>query len=57
MPKLKPIMVTTSFRLPQQLSNRIDDYVRANSPAVKNRAHAIIIALYKLLDAQKPNHS
>ena len=53
----KLIRIPISIRLPERLLNALDDFLKISSPAIRDRTHAIEIALDKLLKVpsqQKP---
>ena len=48
-PKLIRIRIPISIRLPERLLNAVDKYVKDHAPAIKDRTHAVEVALDKLL--------
>jgi metal-responsive CopG/Arc/MetJ family transcriptional regulator len=45
----KLIRIPISIRLPERLLNALDEFIKKQSPAIKDRTHAIEVALDKLI--------
>jgi metal-responsive CopG/Arc/MetJ family transcriptional regulator len=50
MPKPEKIMV--SIRLPRELLDRVDKFVKENTVNIQNRTHAIEVALKHLIEGE-----
>ena len=53
MSKNERIRIMLSIRLPRSLVERVDEWVKKQSPTIKDRTHAIEVALTNLIKPLK----